>query len=76
MKDAKGYGKGIQLRLEGFLHEDKGEPENNVEAPSITSTSERGRNDVKTSILLNRRIPDETGFRLLRIRTVMWEDGR
>ncbi len=60
LKDAKGYGKG----------------KNNVEAPSITSTSERGRNDVKTSILLNRRIPDETGFRLLRIRTVMWEDGR
>jgi RNA-directed DNA polymerase len=47
LKDAKGYGKGIQLRLEGFLHEDKGEPENNVEAPNITSTSERGRNDVK-----------------------------
>ncbi|MGY4688160.1 hypothetical protein [Petrotoga sp. DB-2] len=47
MKDAKGYGKGRQLRLEGFLHEDRGEPENNVETPSITSTSERGRNDVK-----------------------------
>jgi len=47
LKDAKGHGKSIQLRLEGFLHEDKGEPENNVEAPSITSTSERGRNDDK-----------------------------
>jgi len=47
LKDAKGHGKGRQLRLKGFLHEDRGEPENNVEAPSITSTSERGRNDVK-----------------------------
>lgn len=46
MKDTKKYDKSRQLHKEGYLHEDRVELQKNVEVHSISSMSNRGRNDV------------------------------
>ena len=46
MKDTKKYDESRQLHKEGYLHENRVEPKDNVEAHSISSMSNKGRNDV------------------------------
>jgi len=46
LKDTKKYDESRQLHKEGYLHENRVEPKDNVEAHSISSMSNKGRNDV------------------------------
>lgn len=46
MKDTKKYDESRQLHKEGYLHKNRVELKDNVEAHSISSMSDKGRNDV------------------------------
>lgn len=46
MKDTKNYGKSRQLHKEGYLHGNRVELKSNVEVHSISSMSNKGRNNV------------------------------
>ncbi|SNX53238.1 Group II intron, maturase-specific domain [Thermoanaerobacterium sp. RBIITD] len=46
MKDTKKYDESRQLHKEGYLHENRVELKDNVEMHSISSMSDKGRNDV------------------------------